>query len=268
MCAVYRDGRFGQQRADHNEILGWARQVRAKAPGLKKGVPLRRAVANLLRLADSDLKDAELLSSGRNPGNAPALVRLSMERLVGAVAATETGWPASSSGHDADLIPDDNPLKSILLSLNNRKPSPEPPQLLRDGSVPPCPNREKLRDGILAARALLNDLVARFKVDLLNDQIAGRAAPIRPAPKPSPKPPNRHRSNGGHRRRSYQPERSDRKQSGRRRRRCVLRSLLRRSSRHLASTLPCSRGLPTLPDASVSRRPPPRRASPRPRSGL
>ncbi len=56
-------------------------------------------MANLLRLADSDLKDAELLSLGRKPGNAPALARLGIERLVGAVVATETGWPTSSSHH-------------------------------------------------------------------------------------------------------------------------------------------------------------------------
>ena len=146
-------------------------------------------MANLLRIAEADLKDADLLSSGRNPGNAPALVHLAVDRLVQAVIATERGWPVGSGGRDdLDLVPDENPLKPMLVSATRSGSSSGPPTVQKDGSAPILPDRQKLREGILAARAVLKNLAARFEVDLFGGGIAGRAAPIRPEPSPMPRP--------------------------------------------------------------------------------
>jgi hypothetical protein len=163
--------------------------LKTKAADPQTKLAVNRAVANLLRIAEADLKDADLLSSGRNPGNAPALVHLAVARLVQAVIASERGWPVGSDGSDdLDLVPDENPLKPMLVSATRSRPSSGPPAVLKDGSAPVLPDRQKLREGILAARALLKNLAARFEVDLFGDGIAGRAAPIRPEPAPMPKP--------------------------------------------------------------------------------
>ena len=161
--------------------------IKAADPQTKLAV--NRAVANLLRIAEADLKDAELLSSGRNPGNAPALLHLAVDRLVQAVIATERGWPVGSDGRDdLDLVPDENPLKPMLASATRSGSSSGPPAVQKDGSAPVLPDRQKLREGILAARALLKNLAARFEVDLFGGGIAGRATPIPPEPAPIPKP--------------------------------------------------------------------------------
>jgi hypothetical protein len=161
--------------------------IKAADPQTKLAV--NRAVANLLRIAEADLKDAELLSSGRNPGNAPALLHLAVDRLVQAVIATERGWPVGSDGRDdLDLVPDENPLKPMLASATRSGSSSGPPAVQKDGSAPVLPDRQKLREGILAAKALLKNLAARFEVDLFGGGIAGRATPIPPEPAPIPKP--------------------------------------------------------------------------------
>jgi hypothetical protein len=87
--------------------------LKTKAADPQTKLAVNRAVANLLRIAEADLKDADLLSSGRNPGNAPALVHLAVARLVQAVIASERGWPVGSDGSDdLDLVPDENPTET------------------------------------------------------------------------------------------------------------------------------------------------------------
>jgi hypothetical protein len=163
--------------------------IKAADPQTKLAV--NRAVANLLRIAEADLKDAELLSSGRNPGNAPALLHLAVDRLVQAVIATERGWPVGSDGRDdLDLVPDENPLRPMLASATRSGSSSGPPAVQKDGSAPVLPDRQKLREGILAAKALLKNLAARFEVDLFGGGIAGRATPIPPEPAPTKSAPN------------------------------------------------------------------------------
>jgi hypothetical protein len=124
--------------------------------------------------SEADLQDADLLSSGRNPGNAPALVHLAVDRLVQAVIVTERGWPVGSDGRDdLDLVPDENPLKPMLVSATRSGSSSGPPAVRTDGSAPVLPDRQKLREGILAARALLKNLAARFEVDCLETELRG-----------------------------------------------------------------------------------------------
>ena len=69
-------------------------------------------MANLLRLADADLRDAAVLVSGRRPGNAFALAAQAVVRMVDAVVATENGWKGTSVGGNLGLVPDQNPARA------------------------------------------------------------------------------------------------------------------------------------------------------------
>jgi hypothetical protein len=69
---------------------------------------LNRAVAGLLRLASSDMKDAELLLAGRNPENAPLLLNIGVGRMLEAIVATEHGWPIKDKSCDLRHIPNEN----------------------------------------------------------------------------------------------------------------------------------------------------------------
>ena len=145
-----------------------------------------RAVANLLRLADADLKDAELLSSGRHPGNAPALLQLASTRLSHALLATEHGWPLAGHGADLTLVPVENPLKQAVANLVGAGGNGDPPTVADDGSLTTLPDAQALRTSILAARAVLKTLAATFEVDLFGTGAAGRTGPVRPAAVPEP----------------------------------------------------------------------------------
>ncbi len=140
------------------------------------------AVASLLRMADTDLRDAAVLAAGRSPVNAPALAGQAVARMVDAVAATEVGWIGEPSGGLA-AVPDVNPLRSELAALEKRLPRLGLPAPLRDGRPEGMPDRDALRDGVAAARALLRNLAIRFGVDLAGTGPAGNASPVRPEPK-------------------------------------------------------------------------------------
>ncbi len=147
-----------------------------------------RALANLLRLADADLKDAELLSSGRHPGNAPALLQLVTERLVSAVLATEHGWPLADLRIDFSRIPSENPLRAAIANLAAAGGHRLPPTISDDGSLPTLPDGQELRANILTARTVLKNLAATFEVDLSGAGLAGKISPARLAVVPKANP--------------------------------------------------------------------------------
>ena len=144
---------------------------------------LRRAVASLLRLANLDLKDAELLRSGRYPANAPALLGQAADRLLEAVLATEHGWPFPFSIADADLVPDRNPLKERTLELIRIRQDARVVILSDDGNLPVLPEKTDLRVNILIIRAALKTFALEFDVDLFGTGDAGKVAPVRLPPK-------------------------------------------------------------------------------------
>ena len=148
------------------------------------------AVATLLRLADADLRDAAVLESGRDPGNAPALAGRAVARMIDAVVVTEMGWTRSAKG-DLDRVPDQNPLKRSLAGVSSLLPPALPPVPLDDGRAPSAPDRDTLSKGMLAATALLKDLAARFEIDLFGNGPAGRIVPVRPKPTPPPRQPSK-----------------------------------------------------------------------------
>ena len=158
---------------------------------LRKGAAdasaVHRAVGILLRLANFDLKDAGLLSSGGSPANAPALIRLAFRRLMLAVIATERGWPLPPAAADLDSAPDTNPLKTMLTNAAKGQPGlQEFPGVGRNGDAALVPDRCVIRAAILSTSALLKDLAGQFEVDLLGEALAGRASPIRLDPVVSP----------------------------------------------------------------------------------
>ena len=144
------------------------------------------AVASLLRLASADLRDAGLLSSGRNPVNAPALVKLAFDHLVLAVIATERGWPRQAPEAALRLLPDATPLKAGLNKVAALLRAVQIfPGVMQDGAAAPAPDREGIRSAIAAMSALLKDLASQFEVDLLGEGPARRASPVRPETRPA-----------------------------------------------------------------------------------
>jgi hypothetical protein len=157
----------------------------------QKGKPpeaLSRAVANLLRLASSDMKDAELLAAGRNPGNAPLLLHIAYRRMVEAVIATERGWPVPAKAIGPSQLPDENPLKLAFARLSKMARMPEPLSLPRDGSIPRNFEQDAFRQDVAGLRKLVQELAEKYRVDLLGDTAALNAVPVRPPAAPAPKP--------------------------------------------------------------------------------
>src|ERR1700712_1757834 len=82
-------------------------------------VPASHAVANLLRLADGDLRDAEVLLRGARSRNALPLFRGAVAHFLGAVVVSEHGWPSGRSEWTLDRIPDQNPMRLVLAELDH-----------------------------------------------------------------------------------------------------------------------------------------------------
>ncbi len=156
------------------------------ADGVKSSAALSRAVANLLRLASSALKDADILASRRSPGNAPLLIHISVRRMIEAIMATEQGWPVDPLAIEVSKIPDENPTKLPLARISKLALRPNPVALLPDGSLPKTFDDEAFRSDAVAVRKILMDLARRFDVDLLGDRPTKQARAIRPGPKATP----------------------------------------------------------------------------------
>ena len=157
----------------------------------QKGKPfeaLARAAANLLRLASSDIKDAELLAAGRNPENAPLLLHIAYRRMVEAVVALENGWPVPAKAIDVGQLPDVNPLKLAFARLSKMAKMPEPLSLLQDGTIPRRFDHDAFRQDVEGLRRLARELAEKFGVDLLGDGPASNAVQMRPPPSPVQKP--------------------------------------------------------------------------------
>ncbi len=150
---------------------------------------LKNAVANLLRLTNSDIKDAELLSAGRYPDSASLLIYIGARRLLETVCATEHGWPVPSDAIDLDTVPDENPLKLALMRISKLMQQPTALTLLPDGHLPKKFDLEAFRSDVKNVRKLLLDMSGRFGVDLFGNGPAERAVAARTEPVPKPKQP-------------------------------------------------------------------------------
>ncbi len=149
---------------------------------------MSRAVANLLRLAMSDVKDAELLSAGRNPENAGLLTHLAFRRILEAIIATEHGWPVAGRLIALEKIPDANPLKRAVARIARLAPPAKPLALTADGDLPGDFDPAGFREDTAALRKLLHAMAEHFGVDLLGQGPAEHAAARRLAVAPKPEP--------------------------------------------------------------------------------
>ena len=143
-------------------------------------------MANLIRLGSSDVKDAEILASGRNPRNAQLLIHIAARRMIETVIATERGWPLKDDAIDYRLIPNENPAKLALARISRLALPPKPIALLPDGSIQKTFDNEAFRQDVAAVRKVLLELTERFGVDLLGDGPAKQVTVIRTAPEAKP----------------------------------------------------------------------------------
>lgn len=139
-------------------------------------------VANLLRVAREDLEGARLLHANANR-NAVYLCEQAAEKILRAVLTTEGvhGGIKHQLDQMVDLIPDANPLKSSLRSIEHlsayatsyRYPTAA-------GRVAPSPAGTVLAADLDRVEAVLREVAERFGVDLLaRDTRAGSVRPAR-----------------------------------------------------------------------------------------
>lgn len=138
-------------------------------------------IANFLRVADQDLEGAKVLATASNNRNAVYLCEQAAEKIIRAVLTAEGVHAGIRHQLDemVDLVPDENPIKSVLRSIEHlaafattyRYPSPA-------GKVKPAPAAADLVTFIRDVESALNLAVARFGVAL--------ASPNAPATMPGP----------------------------------------------------------------------------------
>ena len=149
----------------------------------------RRAIANLLRLADCDLRDARGLMAGTSLWNAALLKRSAVSRMTQATLASEQGWRGGMTEVGTAQLAEDNPVKGRLDDLNGGASIGR--EVLPDGRMPKLPGEAELRDDMERAAKLLNYLAECFEVELDDEEPAGNAKPIRPVPPRTPPPPDK-----------------------------------------------------------------------------
>ncbi|MCE9583724.1 MAG: HEPN domain-containing protein [Planctomycetes bacterium] len=141
-----------------------------------------KVIANLLRVAKEDLDGARILSKQGNR-NAIYLCEQAAEKVILSVVTSEGkhGGLHHLLDRMVDLVPDENPLKPLLRSIESlasfatsyRYPS-------SDGNIKSAPSLVEFdRHAANVARAL-EAAVAGFKVDLSKPNApAGTGAPLR-----------------------------------------------------------------------------------------
>ena len=103
------------------------------------------------------------------------------DALITAVAVSEQGWPAPDG---LGAIPSANPLHATLTGL--RTLLPQPGLLRANGTTPPLPDLQQLRQALDQGDAILSGIVSRFEIDLEGDGPARTVRKLRPEPTPVP----------------------------------------------------------------------------------
>jgi hypothetical protein len=151
-------------------------------------IALRRAVANLLRLADGALRDADRLLRSGSLRSAAALEQNATTWMISAVLASECGWPVPLNSGGLDRLPDDNPLRSGLqileASVHERHT-----RVLADGQTTLAPDASELFEAFSHMASILAELVRHFEVELKTDAPAVTTAPMRVEVEPPAEPP-------------------------------------------------------------------------------
>lgn len=141
-------------------------------------VPLRRAIANLLRLADAGLRDARVLMKNGSLRNAAMSASSAVSYMAAATVTPERGLPADPSEAEPGELDESNPVRTRIEELAGAFYQDR--GLLPDGRLPKAPDYLALRDHTERAVALLDYLSKHFEVDLGSEEPAGTASPVRP----------------------------------------------------------------------------------------
>jgi hypothetical protein len=151
------------------------------AEGSSERASIRQVIASLLRLADADARDAQLLADAGSERNASVLLRNAVSRLIEVVVASEQGHagPAETGRIDAR-----NPLKARLMALDSLPA--DPPALLRDGRLSDPPAAASLEGAFGELRTALSCLARHFGVDTESTGPAATAEPLRSVVPASP----------------------------------------------------------------------------------
>ena len=147
-----------------------------------KPVPIsqRRAIGNLLRLADACIRDGRLLLRGNRSSNVAMLIGVAVTHMVKAVVISERGWMIPCANVGAESLDDENPVKADLVALAALIHQEAP--LLPDGKLREILDGAALRGCIDQGEAILNAIIVHFDVDLAGQDPAGHAEPMRPEP--------------------------------------------------------------------------------------
>ena len=144
-----------------------------------KPVPIsqRRAIGNLLRLADACIRDSQLLLRGGRVCNIAMLVGLATRRMVEAAVISKRGRMIPFADAGPESLDDENPVKADLAALVAQ--IDQDPSLLPDGKLRKGFDEAALQACIDHAAAVLTDITAHFDVDLAGQGPAGNAKPMR-----------------------------------------------------------------------------------------
>ena len=151
-----------------------------KAKPERTSITARLAIANLLRLADADLRDARVVMRGDSLRNAGMLLQSAVSRMAAAALIPEQGWSGTESRADTASLTEDNPVAAKLRELEagqSRQVEPQP-----DGRLPQSPDGQGLKEDIERAGDALYLLTEHFDAALDSDEPAGDATSLRPPP--------------------------------------------------------------------------------------
>jgi len=126
-----------------------------------------KVIANTLRIAFADLSGAKLLAAADNR-NAPYLCEQAAEKLIRAVLTSE-GIPAGTGHMLAEMVkklPDANPVKPALAALADLAGYATAYRYSTSSRIPPSPSARELAEDLARVESALNDIAARFGVEL------------------------------------------------------------------------------------------------------
>jgi len=134
-------------------------------------------IANYVRIASQDLEGAFVLAQAGNP-NAAYLCQQAAEKLLRAVLTSEGihGGTGHRLGPMVQMLPDANPTKPALSALIELEAYATTYRYPTSSRIPAKPPTDELQALLTKVRALLDDLVQRFGVDLQDQRRPARTA--------------------------------------------------------------------------------------------
>lgn len=139
-----------------------------------------RLIANYLRIAAEDLSAAELLLRAGNR-NAAYLCQQAAEKALRAVLTSEKlhGGTGHRLGPMVGMLPEENPMKQAFTDLIELEAYATTYRYPTSSRILPAPPTNELRDHMAKVRAVLDELVDGFGVDLTNKDPARVTSPPR-----------------------------------------------------------------------------------------